>query len=194
MKQVDIPGGSFFCREGEGLVDEHVLGEVLRGDYSHWLTLGRGFTVLDIGANAGAFTVQAALAGSRVYSCEPHPENAKVLRENVKLNGLGGVVEVIEAAVVGDAYAGNEIPLSMRVSAFASGNCTVLPVGDVLETLLVPTIKISQLLRISNPSQVKIDCEGGEYQIIESICSWPRVKAIAMEVHLPAMGLGQEGD
>jgi hypothetical protein len=67
-------------------------------------------------------------------------------------------------------------------------------VSDPAREEIVPVVRIGDVLRLSDPSQVKIDCEGGEYQIIESVCAWGSVRAIAMEVHLPAMGLGQEGD
>ncbi len=60
-----------------------------------------GDRVIDIGANIGYFTVLLALLvgeGGRVLAVEPDPESAALLRKNVDLNKLHGVVTVVEAA------------------------------------------------------------------------------------------------
>ena len=49
-----------------------------------------GMTFIDVGANMGDFTLQAArLVGStgRVISIEPEPENHSVLQRSIELNG-----------------------------------------------------------------------------------------------------------
>lgn len=60
-----------------------------------------GDGVVDIGANIGYFTVLFAAAvgpTGRVLAIEPDPENLKLLKENVRLNGLGAQVTVMRAA------------------------------------------------------------------------------------------------
>lgn len=59
-----------------------------------------GFTVVDIGANIGYFTLLAArLVGKngRVYAFEPSPQNYGVLSKNVALNGYQNVVALQKA-------------------------------------------------------------------------------------------------
>lgn len=55
-----------------------------------------GWTVLDVGANVGFWTVPLArrlkALGGRVFSFEPVPSNFARLQTNVALNGLGDVV------------------------------------------------------------------------------------------------------
>lgn len=61
--------------------------EVFRGCYDvPGLTLSAGARVLDIGANVGAFAVWAAARwpGCEIHCYEPHPENAKLLRQNAR--------------------------------------------------------------------------------------------------------------
>lgn len=53
------------------------------------------FTVLDIGANIGYYTlIFAKCVGSmgRVYAFEPDPENFSILKKNVEMNGYSNVV------------------------------------------------------------------------------------------------------
>jgi FkbM family methyltransferase len=60
-----------------------------------------GFTVLDIGANIGFFSlIYAKGVGSegRVFSFEPGPENVAILRKNIEANGYTNV-EIIPKAV-----------------------------------------------------------------------------------------------
>jgi FkbM family methyltransferase len=54
---------------------------------------------VDIGANEGYFTMIMAAKGYKVYAIEPSPVNARILRNNVKINGFEDRVTVIEAAV-----------------------------------------------------------------------------------------------
>ena len=60
-----------------------------------------GMTFCDVGANMGVLTLLAArLVGpaGRVFSFEPFPQNAAVVRHNVALNGFANVT-VVEAGV-----------------------------------------------------------------------------------------------
>lgn len=62
--------------------------------------------VLELGANMGYFLLTAAsVFGERanVYAVEPHAENMKLLRRNVRLNGLMDRVEFIEGGVGGES-------------------------------------------------------------------------------------------
>jgi FkbM family methyltransferase len=63
-----------------------------------------GGTFLDLGANLGFYTVQAAAAvgdSGRVIAFEPTPSSAALLRENVSLNGFDDRTTIVEAAVSG---------------------------------------------------------------------------------------------
>ena len=55
---------------------------------------------VDVGANIGFFTLAVAqrAAQGKVWSIEPDPQNVRLLRANVMLNGLEGRVEVHHAA------------------------------------------------------------------------------------------------
>lgn len=52
--------------------------------------------VVDAGAYPGEFSIYAAKNGAEVIAIEPDPQNAKELRENIRLNGLADKVDVVE--------------------------------------------------------------------------------------------------
>jgi FkbM family methyltransferase len=57
-------------------------------------------TFVDAGAYIGTATFAALVAGfNRALACEPSPENIRLLRMNLALNGAGGRVDVVEAAL-----------------------------------------------------------------------------------------------
>jgi FkbM family methyltransferase len=63
-----------------------------------------GWTVVDVGANIGYFTLlfcRAVGPAGRVLAFEPDPDNAAILRENLRLNGYANA-QVLELAL-GDA-------------------------------------------------------------------------------------------
>ena len=94
--QVDVTDGTGRLHYFHDEPYEPKLSEAIRE------RLQPGDVFLDIGANVGYFSVLAAhLVGpeGRVVAFEPHPEAIEILRQAVAVNGLVGVVEVVEAAL-----------------------------------------------------------------------------------------------
>lgn len=150
----------------------------------------RGKHVLDIGANVGAFSVLAARMGAKsVHAYEPHPANAAALRLNVERNRVA--VDVVEAAVVG-AGAGEP---DYRVEG-DGGGARIVRGGDGPAVKAVSIIEAVSVCAgtVGTLGLLKIDCEGGEYEIFGTewdageLEAWlPRVERIVMEFHGPAM-------
>ena len=71
--------------------------EVAAGEYATpGFDISPGDSVVDVGANVGAFAVLAASRGARVTAYEPHPETFAYLEHNA--GALG--VRCVQAAVV----------------------------------------------------------------------------------------------
>lgn len=73
---------------------------VERGLLREWIE--PGFTFVDVGANVGAYSFRVlslAGEGGRVVAVEPDPALARQLRYNVRINGAGERMRVVEAAV-----------------------------------------------------------------------------------------------
>jgi FkbM family methyltransferase len=151
--RIDVAG----AHPGYGLgTSEPVLQEAL---VQH---LRPGSVLYDLGANVGFFTLLAArLVGptGQVVAFEPDPRNARALRGNVALNGLGNVV-VVEQGV------------SDRVdtAAFSIGTSTTSHLardGDV-NRVDVPITSLDAFLAGDQraPTLVKLDIEGEEVRAL----------------------------
>ena len=155
--------------------DDSVAREVLeRRAYERYgVKLAACALWLDVGAHIGTFALAAACEGCRVVAYEPHPENFKLLLRNLGRNRLQGQAECHEAALLTDAAAlaaGGEVPLHLapRSTSFHSTrtpfkNGRWLPVrAQGLEAVLAARPDIDG---------VKLDCEGEEMPLLESLTS-----------------------
>lgn len=116
---------------------------------------------VDIGANAGAYTILAcAVKGARGICFEPVPSTHRRLVDNVRLNGLSDRVRVHNLGLadqVGELF-------------FTSGeNCMNHVVTDGQSTknaVRVPVTSVDKILENESPSMLKIDVEGFETPVI----------------------------
>lgn len=130
-----------------------------------------GWSVVDIGAAIGEFTVLAAkVPDTTVIACEPFPGSVELLRANVTLNLLANVT-VIPKAIA--AHAGTML-LDLRgaeplkfVSSLQEGSDEDIHVPD--GHIAMPAIPLVDVLA-STPNRhidlLKLDCEGAEYEIL----------------------------
>jgi FkbM family methyltransferase len=127
-------------------------------------------TVLDIGANEGAFTAWAAekWPNAKVFAYEPIPENAALFRRNFPQ------VELFEAAV------STINPAKLYYGKQNSGQCSMLRNGEQIDkTVEVRSINPSEL---PSCEFVKVDTEGAEIDIIPRL-NLSKTKAIVFEYH-----------
>jgi FkbM family methyltransferase len=144
-----------------------------------------GWTVVDVGAGLGDFTVRVAreCPSSTVYAFEPLPESFERLRENVALNGVSNV-RAFPEAVAGrpgelalysvTGLSGQHRTAAERSGSGASISVPATTLADVFERLSIPRCDF-----------LKIDCEGAEYDILLSTpdATLSKVTHIAMEYH-----------
>jgi FkbM family methyltransferase len=165
-----------------------------RNDYLVSVEHGfQGGTVLDVGANVGAFTVLAAKAGAgRVVAVEPEPENFSRLRHHVQLNRVGPKVELVNAAVTTERDAVVDV-IGWGGGAHVDRDAHRVD-PEVLGKLRtskskVSTIRLDDLIEENAPIEMmKMDIEGGEFPIFEDldVDVLRNVGRISMEWHGPA--------
>jgi FkbM family methyltransferase len=127
----------------------------------------RGATVLDVGANVGAYTLMFATwvgENGRVFAFEPAPDACEGLRTHVRLNGFEGRVTIIEAAVSASV---GQAPFGVHPSGGAS-SLALSSLGDVPQ-INVATETIDNVCRAHAliPTVIKIDVEGSELQVLQ---------------------------
>ena len=149
--------------------------------------VGAGFTVYDVGAHVGFFTLLASrLAGAdgRVIAFEPRPDNVERLRRNIEANGARNVEVVAAAASDCDgtaAFVMHESTLEGRLAAATERS-----------TASVPTATIDALVcdGMRPPDLVKMDVEGAEGAVIRGAARTidAHRPALLIEVHSPEAG------
>ena len=122
--------------------------------------INTGDLVLDVGANIGNHTVFFSLiCGAKVIALEPHPQNYAALQENVRINGLQGLVRCMNVAAGendGRAQVVEHDPMNMGAVSLdlldGEGETRIIRVDDI------------------NPEQpvalIKIDVEGMELSVL----------------------------
>jgi FkbM family methyltransferase len=141
--------------------------------------------VVDIGAHVGTFACHLAAAApeARIACFEPSPVSAAHLRGNVLANGFADRVLVREVAVT--ARAGQSV---LADNGGGSALNTLLAEGEADGAgLTVDTTTFDALVAgWDGPADVvKIDCEGGEYDLVlgSSPQSWAAVRRVVLEYH-----------
>jgi FkbM family methyltransferase len=166
--------------------DASTLAEIfLDNCYVRHLTLPPNPTVIDIGGFIGDFSLYAVkrLNACRVIVCEPSPQNWALLLRNIANNGYEDRIEPVNKAITdgGDAMMNTDAPEERQcmVSAY-------FPCEQPLRA--IPGISLEQLLRdyaVERVDLLKIDCEGGEYAILESTSAqvFSCIRNIVFEYH-----------
>jgi FkbM family methyltransferase len=144
--------------------------------------------VLDIGAHIGVATVVLAqLHRGRIFCFEPIPRNCEFLEANLRSNNVTTAQVMPSAVTAADGFTTFEVDPNVSVV----GHAGHVIKGDPLaftQTLQVKTISLPSALLACGGAHVeliKMDCEGGEYAIVEQITPEfaRRIRNITMEVH-----------
>lgn len=157
----------------------------------HFLRPGDGF--VDVGANIGAYTVLATLAGARTLSFEPVPSSFQALLDNVHLNRMEHQVDT-RCEAVGAASG------QMRITVDADTTNRVLTADERYggSVVNVPQVALDQaLMNAPAPKLIKIDVEGYEMQVLQGaskVLAHPGVEALIIELNGCGGRYGVEDD
>jgi len=130
--------------------------------------LRRSRTVVDIGANVGWYTLQAAkILGkdASVIAFEPHPYNFQLLRKSLTYNNFDFVRAFQECVSDIDGT----IPLYLDDDDHMGGHTTIKQ-DAILKSISVPSVRLDTVLSemgIGEVDILKIDVEGAEPKVIE---------------------------
>jgi len=143
-----------------------------------WLDI-KHKSVLDIGANIGAFSKYALQRGaSVVWAFEPDDSNFALLQKNAP------EAHLYHAALISNNDI-DHVKFYKTKSGKNPGNYSTVPFRNRIVTT-VPAMGFQKVLDKFQPEIIKMDCEGAEYDLMK--CTLPdSVQEIAMELHLTKM-------
>jgi len=140
-------------------------------------------TIIDIGANMGAFAVYAGMncPNATIYCFEPEERNFKILQKNIAINALEKRIHLFQCAVASSSgnrdMAVGESPLNSLVTTtdrktIQSVRCTTL--REFLKEQKLETLDL-----------LKMNCEGAEYEILENCTrsDFEKMPRIRLEYH-----------
>ena len=178
IKEIEVKDVKAKVREDTS--DEFVVNEVIRGNEYRKLKLQPSDVVLDFGLNIGMFTIQTFKRGVKeVHSFEPDLENFNLATDNCKLNNLDTSVQLNNAAVVGNHDATRNFSINTKKNKGAHS----LVAKRGRDTITVNAENINDIMKRVNPTVIKMDIEGGEYEVIPAIKDWSNVRELIMEYH-----------
>ena len=152
--------------------------------YSYCFPFNKKCTIVDIGSHKGYFALYASrnvAEGSKIYAIEPEAENFRVLTNNLKMNSIDNVTPCNSAIAGSTGQRELYITNSVNHTLFKNDQK-----GDIKK--VVNTLSFFDFCKNNNIDSIdflKVDCEGAEYEIIESINSElvKKIKTIAIEFH-----------
>lgn len=145
------------------------------------LKINKNDTIIDIGAHIGLFSIYVSqyCKDGRIFSFEPVPENYDLLKHNVDLNQIKNI-KCFQKAVTDKAT---------QIKMYLNNDFAAHSIFNVSEkSICVESISLMEILdsyNIEKCDLLKLDCEGSEYMILDSlpVSYFNKIKKIVMEYH-----------
>lgn len=132
--------------------------------YDKFFEIKPGDTVIDIGGNIGLFSYYALCKGAKqIYCFEPSPQCYNCITENLHFNNLK-----VEEAAIGS----KDGEITFNINPESSINSSIYSTNTNNKTITCKSINLNSYIKNNNIKTIdylKIDCEGAEYEIIESL-------------------------
>lgn len=185
LQLYDLPNALFNYRPNS--YDRFMIDEVwLNDEYGldNCAIISNAF-IIDVGAHVGAFSVRASklFPGNFICAFEPAMDNFNLLKNNLKLNNCTNV-QVYQKAVTN-----KENKADLFINDNHTGGHSLLPdFHDKKNKVEIDTISINTFVKenaVDFIGYLKMDCEGSEYQILDSLYPeiWKKIHYLGVEFH-----------
>ena len=148
----------------------------------HKLQIQENDTVIDIGAHIGLFSICASqfCTKGRILSFEPIKKNYDLLLYNIGLN------EIKNAKLFPKAVSDKLGMVKVFLSLDSAAHSLFIKGKEYVEVESTSLKEILDSNEIKNCNLLKLDCEGSEYIILNSLTDeyFDRIQKIVMEYHL----------
>jgi FkbM family methyltransferase len=146
-----------------------------------------GWNIVDIGAGLGDFAIRAAKGRphSTIYAYEPFPESFTLLQENLRLNPrtTRGNVKAFPYAI---GSQGGSMQLQLVTpEPVQHSTATENATRDSVSVRSITLDQVFAELTMTRCDFLKMDCEGGEYDILfnANAATLGKIKHICLEHH-----------
>ena len=147
----------------------------------HELDIKDNDIVLDIGGHIGLFALFASqfCKKGKIFCFEPIKENYDILLENLELNAIKNIIP-FNLVVYDDSK-----KVKIYLNEDDAGHSIVLPSSKSIQADSISLKKIFDDNKIDICDFAKIDCEGSEYSIIDTLPPeyLKRINKMAIEYH-----------
>lgn len=155
-------------------VEVDFIGCCIRNDYGLRRQLKNVQTILDVGANVGFFSVaaRAHYPHARIHAYEPNRRIFPFLQANTEQLGIDIYQEAVGASDGWVSIADEGDSNQAKAVASADGGIPQIALQRAVERLG------------SSVDLLKLDCEGGEWDMFRSALPWRHIRNLRMEYHL----------
>lgn len=155
-------------------------------EYGHHLkTIPPSAIIIDIGAHIGTFSIFAAThcKNSQIYAFEPNPHNFALLKKNITDNKLEKQIHAYNLAV--SSKNNSQIELISHPDNTGMNSAIFKNQGEKIASNTISLEAIFLKNKIRHCDFLKMDCEGGEYDILPntSTKTFKKIKKIVLEYH-----------
>lgn len=140
-------------------------------------SIGSEDTVVDIGAHVGFFTIPIATQVHQVVSYEPSPANFSLLERNIRQNHSANVIAV--HAAIGPTH--GMVNLNLGIYGTTGHTISGRKLGGV--SVQVECFTLEEVVSKFNPTVLKMDCEGAEWDILSDTKPLKHINVIVAELH-----------
>ena len=138
--------------------------------------------IIDIGAHIGLFSLFASqyCKNGKIFSYEPIEKNYNILKENIEVNKIENIISF------NSAVSKQTNKLKIFINSDDSAHSIFESEKNFIEVDSTTIKSIFDKNKIENCNLLKFDCEGAEYQIIESIPKeyFFKIEKMIIEYHL----------
>ncbi|KAJ3120404.1 hypothetical protein HK098_004633 [Nowakowskiella sp. JEL0407] len=166
----------YFDTRDREIMPHVCTGQAWKKDINHAVNsiIQRGWSVLDIGANYGWYSLEIAkIIGDegRVIAIEPHPRIFKLLQSTIQLSEFSGIIETVNKAAYNQTNTQHSINLDVTEPPRISTTKIDSENRNVVWATVV-TVKIDDLVRemgIEKVDFIRIDVDGDEDVVWEGM-------------------------
>ena len=138
-------------------------------------------TVIDIGAHIGLFALYSSqfCKNGKIYCFEPVKENFELLKSNLELNKIKNVI------AFNGAISTNSGVISIFLNDDESGHSMYVKGTNKIQVKSFSLQDVFESNKLTKCDFIKIDCEGEEYKIIESLPNsyFEKITKMCIEYH-----------